>query len=54
MNFHTYQTSLESSWKESAVVMVAITFNSEREEAQLITLGQQLHNLCTAAILLSI
>lgn len=51
MNFHT---SLESSWKESAVVTVAITFDSEREEGQAITLGQQLHNLCTAAILLSI
>lgn len=54
MNFHTYQNQSGKLLEgECSVLTVAITSESEREKAQGITLGQQLHSLCTAAILLS-
>lgn len=54
MNFHTYQNQLGILLEgERSVITIAVASESEKEEAQGITLGQQLCSLCTAANLLS-
>lgn len=52
-NFHTYPNQSGKLLEgECSDVTTALTSESEREEAQGITLGQQLRSLCTAANLL--
>lgn len=54
MNFHTDGNQSENALEgECSSRMAASTSEREREEAQGIALGQQLHSLCTAATLLS-